>query len=95
MTPLGGDELGMGPSGRDQVGMAPAGHYLPLVEHDHAVGRDDGRQLVCNDQGRASRHQARHGALDQLLALAVGRVRLANPHLLADEGKLKLHYASV
>ena len=35
VTPLGGDELGIGPIGSDQASVAPVGDYLPLVEHDH------------------------------------------------------------
>jgi len=31
MTPLGGDELGVGPSGRDQVSVAAAGDHLPAL----------------------------------------------------------------
>ena len=71
VTPLGGDELGIGPIGSDQVSVAPAGHHLPLVDHDYAVGREDGRQPVRDDQGGAARHQAGHGGLDQPLVLAI------------------------
>ena len=38
VTPLRGDELGVGPIGSDQVGVASTGDHLPVVEHDHAVG---------------------------------------------------------
>src|SRR5262249_20389793 len=71
MTPLGGDELGIRPVGSDQVGVASAGDHLPPVDHDHTVGREDGRESVRNDQGGASRHQAGDGGLDQPLVLTV------------------------
>ena len=38
VTPLRGDELGIGPVGSDQVSVAPAGDHPPVVDHDHAIG---------------------------------------------------------
>jgi hypothetical protein len=42
--PLGGGEQGTGSISRHQVGVASAGDYLSMVDHDHAVSREDGRQ---------------------------------------------------
>src|SRR5438477_13086986 len=41
VTPLRGDELGIGPVGSDQVSVASAGDYLSVVDHDHTVSRED------------------------------------------------------
>src|SRR5215467_5746310 len=71
VTPLGGNELGVGAIGSYQVSVAPAVDYLSLVDHDDAVSREDGRQPVRNDQSSASCHQARHSGLDQPLVLAI------------------------
>jgi hypothetical protein len=55
VTPLGGNELGIGPSGRDQVSVVPAGDHLPTVDHNDAVSREDSREPVCDDQWKSRR----------------------------------------
>ncbi len=57
----------------DQLGMPAAFDDMALVEDEDAVGADDARQPVREDQGRASRRQAVDRLLDHRLVLRVHR----------------------
>jgi len=57
----------------DQLGVSAALDNPALIEHQDAVGADDARQPVRQDQGRAALREAIDGLLDHRLVLGIDR----------------------
>ena len=70
---LGAHQPAIGAVAADQLGMPAAFDDMALVEDEDAVGADDARQPVREDQGRASCRQAVDRLLDHRLVLRVHR----------------------
>ena len=59
--------------GRASASCVPSSTIRPLVHHQDAVGRADGREPMGDDQGGAALHQPVERGLDLALALGIER----------------------